>query len=157
KVFEDKLCTFPVVSRTFCEMAGGICPRDYVRYRIDDHIEDVFNLLRVLGERRTVYLPAGVFEHANYLANPAGVRQYFSEPEIVVGDARRFEAFLPGRKELVLQLMRLVTSKADQVQIQGWRNQLVSVHDSLALRVPGRQRIVWGPWDRLRTRAGRLI
>src|SRR5262249_38893742 len=56
-VFQKALCTFPIVSRRFCELAGGICPCDYVRYRIDDHIEDVFNLLGVLGPRRSLYLP----------------------------------------------------------------------------------------------------
>src|SRR5262249_39511824 len=29
------LCVFPLVSRAFCELAGGICPPDYLRYRID--------------------------------------------------------------------------------------------------------------------------
>src|SRR5262249_29358493 len=78
-VFEDRLCTFPVVSRTYCTLAGGVCPSVYARYRIDDHIEDVFNLLGVLGERRIVYLPGVVFEHLNYVLHPAGLRQYFSE------------------------------------------------------------------------------
>src|SRR5271165_4387469 len=63
RLFQEVLCTFPLVSRAFCELAGGICPQSYQRYRIDDHIEDVFNLLGVLGERRTVYLPDVVFEH----------------------------------------------------------------------------------------------
>src|SRR5207249_11524721 len=44
-MFRDSLCTFPFVSRTYCELAGGICPRGYARYRIDDHIVNVFNLL----------------------------------------------------------------------------------------------------------------
>src|SRR5205085_12553767 len=82
-VFGDKLCTFPIVSRTFCELAGGICPRGYVRYRIDDHIEDVFNLLALLGERRTVYLPEVVFEHQNFVKNASGLRQYFADPEVL--------------------------------------------------------------------------
>lgn len=53
-LMRDHLCTFPLVSRRFCELAGGICPADYRRYRIDDHIEDVFNMLAVLGVRRSV-------------------------------------------------------------------------------------------------------
>src|SRR5439155_4501624 len=36
-VMQRHLCTFPIVSRTFCELVGGICSRDYVRYRIDAH------------------------------------------------------------------------------------------------------------------------
>src|SRR5207249_4787352 len=39
-LLREHLCTFPIVSRTFCELAGGVCPEEYVRYRIDDHVED---------------------------------------------------------------------------------------------------------------------
>ena len=45
-----KAVHFSVLTRTYCEMAGGICPEDYARYRIDDHIYNVFNLLAVLGK-----------------------------------------------------------------------------------------------------------
>ncbi len=26
-LFRDRLCTFPLTTRAFCEMAGGVCPR----------------------------------------------------------------------------------------------------------------------------------
>src|SRR6266545_4674763 len=42
-LIRDYLCTFPILSREYCELIGGICPTEYERYRIDDHIEDVFN------------------------------------------------------------------------------------------------------------------
>jgi hypothetical protein len=150
-VFEDKLCTFPIVSRTFCEMAGGICPPGYARYRIDDHIEDVFNLLAVLGERRIVYLPGVVFEHLNFVVHPAGLRQYFSDPHVLAVDAPLFEALLPARKELAVRLKRYIVGEGSREEIEGWQGRLEAVHDSSALRVAGRQRVVgrraghWGP------------
>src|SRR5581483_2349361 len=28
RLFGEQLCTFPIVSRRYCEIAGGICPRE---------------------------------------------------------------------------------------------------------------------------------
>jgi hypothetical protein len=141
-VFEDKLCTFPIVSRTFCELAAGICPRSYVRYRIDDHIEDVFNLLGILGERRIIYLPDVVFEHLNFVVHPAGLRQYFSDEQILAVDAPQFEALLPDRKELALKLKQHIVDHARREEADDWRRRLEAVQDSSALRVAGPQRLV---------------
>src|SRR5262249_48089018 len=91
-LLRENLCTFPIVSRIFCELAGGICPTEYVRYRIDDHIEDVFNLLGRIGHRRTIYLPDVVFEHRNSETRPEGHAEYHSVPDILAVDATRFLA-----------------------------------------------------------------
>ncbi|HEV3259959.1 MAG TPA: glycosyltransferase [Gemmataceae bacterium] len=155
-VFGDTLCTFPIVSRTFCELAGGICPRAYVRYRIDDHIEDVFNLLAVLGERRTVYLPHVVFEHRNFVENAQGLRQYFSDPAILALDGPRFDALLTARKELALKLKEHIAGPSSQAEMQNWRSKLATVDDSLALRVTGRQRLGANARDRFRLRTWKV-
>jgi hypothetical protein len=149
RVFEDRLCTFPVVSRVFCELAGGICPADYVRYRIDDHIEDVFNLLGVLGERRVVYLPGVIFEHLNYVVHPEGVRQYYSDEGILAVDAPRFEALLGMRKELAVRLKEHIAGPDRRVEATEWPELLANVVDSRVLRLPGRQRVVGGRYVRL--------
>jgi hypothetical protein len=140
-LFQDLLCTFPVVSRTFCELAGGICPRDYVRYRIDDHIEDVFNLLAVLGGRRVVYLPDVVFEHCNTVALPQGGRAYASDPAILAVDAPRFEALFAERKELALRLLNHIERGSRPAATAARRRRLEAVTDPFALRVPGRQQL----------------
>src|SRR5204863_7602635 len=36
KIFEEKLCTCAFVSRSYCELANGICRSEDVRYRSDD-------------------------------------------------------------------------------------------------------------------------
>jgi glycosyltransferase involved in cell wall biosynthesis len=140
-LFRDLLCTFPVVSRTFCALAGGICPRDYIRYRIDDHIEDVFNLLALLGRRRTVYLPDVVFEHHNTVALPQGGRAYVSDPAILAADAPRFEALFAGRKELALRLLERIEGGSRPDVTAERRRRLEGLADPFALRVPGRQRL----------------
>jgi hypothetical protein len=55
--------THPVLSRTVCEIMGGVCPQTYRRDYIDTHIHDVFCVLRRLGHDRLVHLPHLVFEH----------------------------------------------------------------------------------------------
>jgi glycosyltransferase involved in cell wall biosynthesis len=140
-LLRDHLCTFPVVSRTFCRLAGGICPREYLRYRIDDHIEDIFNLLAVLGERRVFYLPDVVFEHRNAVALPQGGWVYLSDPAVLALDAPRFEALFAERKELAIRLREYVAGGASPAMRGAWRGRLEMVTDSFALRVPGRQRL----------------
>ncbi len=134
-IFGDELCTFPVVSRCLCELAGGICPREYVRYRIDDHIGDLFNLLAVLGERRTFYLRDVVFEH-----RPGQGEAYRSDPAILAGDAARFEALFPQRKELALALKGHIDAEVRKVEMARHRQQLESIRDPFSLRVPQRLR-----------------
>jgi glycosyltransferase involved in cell wall biosynthesis len=157
-LFRDLLCTFPVVSRTFCRLAGGICPAEYRRYRIDDHIEDVFNLLAALGERRVFYLPDVVFEHLNTVALPQGGRAYESDPAVLAVDAPRFEALFAERKELALRLREYVAGGASAAVRGAWRRRLDAVPDSFSLRVPGRQRLdLRGRLHQGRERAAALV
>jgi hypothetical protein len=148
-VMQRHLCTFPIVSRTFCEIAGGICPREYRRYRIDDHIEDHFNLLNVLGERRIIFTPDVVFEHHNHTVNADGLRQYFSDPAILAQDAPVFERFLEARKRTALALLVRITGRKT-VPVR-WRRTLGRITDPFALRTPDRHRIftedaIIDPW-----------
>jgi hypothetical protein len=140
-LLREALCTFPIVSRAFCELTGGICPADYVRYRIDDHIEDIFNLLGVLGERRTVYLPDVVFEHLNAAEQPWGAIEYHSDAQVLAVDAPRFDALAPERKELAVRLKQFIMDRARERQQQRWRSRLESIQDPFALRVPSRLRV----------------
>ncbi len=162
RLFREVLCTFPIVSRTFCELAGGICPPDYRRYRIDDHIEDVFNLLGVLGERRSVYLPDVVFEHFKYVEQDRGSRQYLPDEDVLALDAPRFLALFAERKELAVKLRQYIAGRAGRPSYPDlWRERLERVEDPFALRVPGRLRVrhtTWkwrrwlaAGWERVRT------
>jgi len=139
-LFGERLCTFPIVSRAFCDLAGGICPRGYVRYRIDDHIEDVFNLLWVLGECRTIYLADVVFEHRPFGAAD-GERAYVPREDILARDAPEFDALFPGRKELALRLKEIIRGPAPPARLQRWRSKLETIEDPFALRVPQRHQV----------------
>lgn len=147
------LCVFPLVSRAFYELCGEVCPVAYRRYRIDDHIEDVFNLLAVCGERRSMYLPDIVFEHDNAVQHPEAGAVYESDPAILALDAPTFDALLPARKELALRVLQVIDSTAD---LSAARAKLDAVTDSFAIRVEARQRVVRVPWwAPLRERAER--
>jgi hypothetical protein len=129
------LCTFPAVSRRFCELAGGVCPEGYERYRIDDHVEDVFNLLTAAGVRRTVYLPEVVFEHTNGVAMPEGHREYHAGAAVLARDAPRFDALFPARKALAARLLRMICPEREGE----WRAVLESLPGPMAPREAGRQ------------------
>lgn len=139
-LMRDHLCTFPLTSRAFYEACGGVCPDEYQRYRIDDHIEDVFNLLAVAGERRVVYLPDVIFEHDNATLHPEAGAVYLSEPTVLAADAPRFDALLPLRKELARRVLRAIGAEPNAA--------LDAVTDSFAIRTPGRQIVVRTPWWR---------
>ena len=154
-LIQEHLCTFPLVSRAFCELAGGICPREYVRYRIDDHIEDVFNLLAFLGRRRKVYLPDVVFEHLNAVEHPQAGRVYQSAADLLAVDAPRFEALFPERKELALRLLDYMEGPLSPEALAAHRRELEGVRDPFALRVPGRQWVERAAWWRRAARQAR--
>jgi Glycosyltransferase like family 2 len=140
RLFGQQLCAFPIVSRAFCEVAGGICPRDYRRYRIDDHIEDIFNLLWALGECRTVYMADVVFEHLNYVAKE-GSRTYVPDEAVLALDAPLFAGLFHERKELAMRLMARIVEQATPGQLHDWRVTLEAIEDPFALRVPERHRV----------------
>jgi len=136
KIFEEKLCTFPFLSRFYCELANGICPSEYVRYRIDDHIYNVFNLLAVLEKIRILYLPDVVFEHTNYVLTAGGNAEYRPDEKIHEIDSKRFHDLLPDRKTLALRLMEHIDQARDRERSRIRHNLLKPIADSIALRRP---------------------
>ncbi|HJZ55703.1 MAG TPA: glycosyltransferase family A protein [Gemmataceae bacterium] len=145
-LIREHLCVFPLVSRAFCELAGGICPQEYRRYRIDDHIEDVFNLLAALGVRRSVYLPDVVFEHTNAVEHPEAGRVYMSDPDILALDAPLFESLFPARKELALRALDFIEGGSDPATAVLRYEVLNAIADPFALRTAGRQHVMRAPW-----------
>lgn len=64
--YGSKLSSFPVLSRTVCDLMSGVCPSGYLSHGIDSHIFDIFERLSALGFERRKYLPQVVFEHMHY-------------------------------------------------------------------------------------------
>jgi len=143
-LIRDYLCTFPILPRAYIEMIGGICPAVYERYRIDDHIEDPFNMLAFVGVRRSIYLPDVAFEHRNSVNHPTAGAVYESDPAILARDSTRFEDLLPQRKATALRLLERIEGRLDPRKAA----RIKSIVDSFDLRVAGRQNVVRAPWVR---------
>lgn len=118
-LFKERLCTFPMVSRRACE-AIGFCERGYNRYRIDDHIYDVYNLLAYLGHKRLVYLPDVVFEHENYATEGEQAENtyvaednkvYVANKEIMAKDAALFDSKMEERKQAAMRLAGIIDAE----------------------------------------------
>lgn len=135
RLFEEKLCTFPFMTRDMCERMGGICPEDYRRYRIDDHIYNVFNLLSVLGHNRILYLPEVVFEHHHISVQGGGV-EYQPNPEIHAIDTELFDRLLNDRKRLAVELAGEIDSRRARDVARVRSEVLAPITDSVALRKP---------------------
>ncbi len=139
--FKESLCIFPCVTRAFAELAGGICPESYRRYRIDDHVYNVFNLLAILGEHRIQYLPDVLFEHHNYAASVAGQRVYEPDPAIHAEDTQRYVEAFPARKDLAASLKERIRAKRGAPDGELYRNILERPLDPLRMRDPRDVRI----------------
>jgi GT2 family glycosyltransferase/SAM-dependent methyltransferase len=135
-IFQERLCTFPLVSRQYCDLAGGICPPEYRRYRIDDHIYNVFNLVSVLGRNRIVYLPEVRFEHYNYVRLEGGSIEYQPDQVIHRHDTELFDGWLERRKDLAVSLLEIVDRHRCGERNQVRRDRLAPITDSVSLRRP---------------------
>jgi glycosyltransferase involved in cell wall biosynthesis len=138
--FKDSLCVFPCVSRTFVDLAGGICPEAYRRYRIDDHLYNVFDLLAILGEHRIQYLPDVLFEHHNYAANLAGQRVYEPDPGIHGEDTALYVAAFPQRKALAVRLKERIRARRGAAEPGQFSAVLERPLDPLRMRDPAHLR-----------------
>lgn len=125
-LFQEKLCTFPFMTRRAC-LEIGVCPVEYKRYRIDDHIYDTYRHLAYLGHRRIVYLPEVIFEHDNYETQVRDLsgqffkssdnKVYIPDPETIKPDARFFDETLEQRKQNALKLAQLIEQSENLAQI----------------------------------------
>lgn len=150
-LFRERLCTFPMVSRRACE-AVGLCPTGYRRYKIDDHIYDIYSMLAYLGHRRILYLPDVVFEHENHVpaqTAPAGHAHTYTSPdgkvykpkqEIIEQDDRLFLADAEARKAAALRLAGIIEEGRQGrylgARAAGLHRRLVAIQDPYSYRRP---------------------
>ncbi len=111
-IFGPKLCTFPMLSRATIGLIG-LCHEGYRRYAIDDHISEIFHILRFLGHDRIRYMADVVFEHLNYdlKAGVAGEKVYVprTPPE---HDWALFRSLLGTRRQAALTLALAIDGDA---------------------------------------------
>lgn len=147
-LFREQLCTFPILSRKAC-LEIGVCPAEYKRYAIDDHIYDTYNLLAHLGHPRITYLPDVVFEHENFeqlerahkghkgpLHVAEGQKVYVPNPEIHEQDARVFHGKLGERKRDALRLAGLIDAHRQDARRGAYERLLDDVRDPYGYRRP---------------------
>ena len=135
-LFRETLCIFPFVAREFCELTGGICEEGYRRYRIDDHIHNIFDLLSLLGHDRRIFLKDVIFEHTNLEKDADGVVQYVPDPAIHAEDTELFGSLLADRKRIALEAMNRIENRMDAERFAMWAKRLEPVTDSVAIRDP---------------------
>ncbi|HVR58279.1 MAG TPA: glycosyltransferase family A protein [Pseudolabrys sp.] len=95
-----KLSTFPILSRTTCELLAEPYPRAYKGAFLDPHLMDIFRRLQKRGYERIAYAEDIVFEHIHYRNNPEALDATYSDRSrfgddltfIALVDARRLEA-----------------------------------------------------------------
>ena len=135
-LFKEKLCTFPFLTRDMCERMNGICPERYRRYRIDDHIYNIFNLLSVLGHNRILYLPDVVFAHHNFVMTTAGGVEYQPDPVIHAIDTELFDSLLEDRKRIAVELAGHIDACRNRQMATVRANVLAPISNSVSLRRP---------------------
>ena len=64
--YGDLMCTFPILTRTVCELMDGVCPAEYRWHCIDSHLLDLFKRLKLVGYARSIYLKNVLFEHMHH-------------------------------------------------------------------------------------------
>lgn len=116
ELFRGRLATFPLVSRRAVQ-AIGLCPAAYARYRIDDHVFDVYQLLANLGFPRIVYLPEVIWSHQpepgmaephpNVFQSPGGA-VYAPHREQVERDEQVFVRLAEERRQDAVRLAALI-------------------------------------------------
>ena len=111
--------THPILSRTVCELLGGVCPQAYRRDYIDTHIYDVFCRLRQLGHDRLVYLPEVVFEHMHVEAGKAA-SDGTSVKSRKADDERTFLAWAEERQLAATRLARRIEESARTPCREAW-------------------------------------
>jgi len=122
-MFKEKLCTFPILSRRAC-LEIGLCPKEYRRYKIDDDIYDIYNMLAFIGHKRITYLPDVVFEHENHEAQHDGTNRhafsaakgkvYVPKKAIIERDDETYLARLPQRKEAAMRLAAVIDEETQR-------------------------------------------
>ena len=167
-LFQERLCTFPVLSRRAC-LEIGICPACYRRYRIDDHICDTYRLLACLGHERRCLLEGRDIRTQELYDRQGCPREmpcrcfrsaegkvYALEPETFAADSRDFAARLDDRKRDACKLARLIETAAMESRQAAYEGLLAKVRDPFGCRPnsrPYRSRaVVARPASRARAR-----
>src|SRR5947208_7399578 len=131
-----------MLSRQACSLIG-ICPVEYARYRIDDHIYDTYNMLAFLGYPRIAYLPEVIFEHLNHqvVSREKGEKfvsednkVYLPKQDILKSDAQIFDSLIETRKQDAITLATLIEQISIERKKLHARERVEKIHDQFSYR-----------------------
>jgi glycosyltransferase involved in cell wall biosynthesis len=103
--------TFPILSRTVCDVLGEVCPRSYQNLHIESHLLDIFKQLAKLGHDRIRYLDDVVFEHMHYVIGKAACDSTYNKRNQRADDLL-FIALDEDRSSKAKLLARYIESRA---------------------------------------------
>lgn len=136
-LFKEKLCCFPMVSRKACKLINNICPSEYVRYRIDDHIYDIYSQLAYIGYDRIKYLPNIIFEHKNHTEDKNAVdnqntftndgKVYSANEEIMKKDVAIFDNSMADRTDYAIELVKLIEPELSKEKLAKMKAKLLEI------------------------------
>jgi glycosyltransferase involved in cell wall biosynthesis len=107
------ICTFPILTRTACELMEKICPAEYRLHCIDAHIFDIFKRLEGMGYKRAVYLRNVIFEHMHH--ELAAINDSETGPKSDTDDQSLYFSFAQHRQQVALKMAELIKDRKGQL------------------------------------------
>ena len=89
--FKESLCIFPCMPRQSWKLLESGFDAGYWRYRLDDHIYNVFKALERVGHKRIVYLEDVSFYHKNFQVRSDGTIGYGIDRDLKKRDEQCYD------------------------------------------------------------------
>jgi len=111
--YGKRLSSFPILSRTACDLMDNICPAKYKSHCIDSHIFDIFKRLSQLGHERLIYLSNVIFEHMHYGVTLSSYEGSFFDVNCT-DDQLLYFSFAEERQQIALKMAQYIESSTNK-------------------------------------------
>lgn len=115
----QRLPTFPILSRTTCEVLGEVCPTGYRNLHIESHLHDIFRQLALYGHERRVYLDNVVFEHEHPQVGKAAVDPTYLRRRDLAADEQLYFELTEQRRHMAWRLKQHIEAKQTGERLSG--------------------------------------
>lgn len=112
-LFKQKnLCTFPILSRTTCQLLVNPFPKIYSRGFIDTHLMDIFKRLKAKGINRVIYDPNLVFEHLHFRVGKSAIDSTYNiGRSLRFADDENYLALIKVREDTAKCLLNIIQNR----------------------------------------------
>ena len=131
--FKQSLSIFPIFSRKFYDLSQNIFCRSYKKYRLDDSIFHVFNMLTYLGYNREYYIDSLIFKH-NHFSITKENHEYRPIEKVHLHDTNIFINNKKQRLKAVKKIISYIKSGEAEKQLTSSYEKVVAFNDHDALR-----------------------